>query len=457
MILKLRSIDYKIIWSTFARYGGQILMAGISVFTVKLLTNFFSDALYSEYRRIIEYVTFFYIAANLGLEANIIRHMADNPEDGQVFTNALMLRMVSAGAIFLLALISIPIFVEGEVFLLAAAVYLAFFFFEFVTTVCKAMLQAHYLMGRAMVAVIGGKILYAVVAFLLVLDFSNGFGGALNGSLSPGNWNYLASTANSIPLLYLAPLVGGVATALVSLFFVRQKLNFKWKWDFPLWKELLWTGLPFGIVNILNNLYFRALPHMLADDALTAAGMEEQFGNFNLQFRIAFMLSLFSTALMLSVMPALKHALTERKFSKARSLVKKSSMLLFGVGVILVGGVSWLGPWMIEVMAKKTLVVPELWFVFPMFLLLAAVSYFYDLVLISLYTLDQEWWFLRREVLALGVALLVFGLAMIVGPGLMIEASTQMQLALIIGGAITGEAMMVVMGMRKLKAILKTE
>ncbi len=405
-------------------------MAGISVVTAKMLINFLGDGLYSDYRKIIEYMTFFYVAANLGLEANIIRHMADNPEDGKIFTNALILRMVTAAGILGVAVLIVPFFGDG-VFWLGALVYGGFFFFEFVTTVCKAMLQAHYLMGRAMAAVVGGKVLYSGLVWWLT-----------SGAVVGGD--------AVIPLLYLAPFFGGLVTMLACMILVRRKLKFEWKMDFGLWKELLWTGLPFGIVNVLNGIYMRSAPHFLVDGVLEEAGMEGVFGSFNLQFRIAFMLSLFSTALMLSVMPALKHSLTIGNKGRARELLKKSSWILFGVGAVLVGGVSWLGPILIEVVANRTLVVPELWFVFPMFLGLAAISYFYDLVLISLYTLDQEWWFLKREIVALFGAGLVFGFRYLVGPA-------DVKVAIVIGGAICGELFMVIVGMRKLRQLLKVD
>lgn len=448
--MKIRQIDLSILWSTVARYGGRILMAGISVVTAKMLINFLGDDLYSDYRKIIEYMTFFYVAANLGLEANIIRHMADNPEDGKIFTNALVLRMVTAAGILGVAVLIVPFFGDG-VFWLGALVYGGFFFFEFVTTVCKAMLQAHYLMGRAMAAVVGGKVLYAGLVWWLTSEAVVGGAGAAElGEAFRGAFSVAANGDAVIPLLYLAPFFGGLVTMLACMILVRRKLKFEWKMDFGLWKELLWTGLPFGIVNVLNGIYMRSAPHFLVDGVLEEAGMEGVFGSFNLQFRIAFMLSLFSTALMLSVMPALKHSLTIGNKGRARELLKKSSWILFGVGAVLVGGVSWLGPILIEVVANRTLVVPELWFVFPMFLGLAAISYFYDLVLISLYTLDQEWWFLKREIVALFVAGLVFGLSYLVGPA-------DVKVAIVIGGAICGELFMVIIGMRKLRQLLKVD
>jgi hypothetical protein len=53
-------------------------------------------------------------------------------------------------------------------------------------------------------------------------------------------------------------------------------------------------------------------------------------------------------------------------------------------------------------------VLPEFWFVLPLMLLLAAISYGYDLILITLFALDKTRWLLSREYTAFTLALLFF-------------------------------------------------
>ena len=73
---------------------------------------------------------------------------------------------------------------------------------------------------------------------------------------------------------------------------------------------LLKTGIPFGIINILNYLYFRFIPVALVRHHLT----DVQFSVFDISFRIALVLSLFSTFFMFSVMPVFKKSLTAKNW-----------------------------------------------------------------------------------------------------------------------------------------------
>ncbi len=70
-------------------------------------------------------------------------------------------------------------------------------------------------------------------------------------------------------------------------------------------------------------------------------------------------------------------------------------------------------------------------------LILAAISYGYDLILITLFAFDKNRWLLSRECIALSVAMIFFVASLFVD-------NTQLRIVLVIGGAIAGEGTMVV-------------
>jgi O-antigen/teichoic acid export membrane protein len=413
----LNLLGRRIAFSTLVQYGGKLVQMVLAMLTLKLISNFLSAGDYGVYAKITEYALFFSTIANLGIFGNLVRVMADRPRDGSIFINALLLRLATGLAFFIPAVLFI---LPGgdSTFIYGTLLFFGALFFDYITSVCDGMLQANYLMGRATVALVAGRVVNFGATFLLTRQM-----------LDP-------SAASSASLLFAATFAGSIVTALFSIYFVRSRLVWSLKPDFPLMMRLFTAGLPFGIINIINNLYFRFLPDYFAQSALT----EEQFGSFNVSFRIAQVASLFSTFLMFSVLPGFKEYLDGKHWQKARVLLDRVWKILLGAGVLLVVGGSFFGGVAIEMLTHKKFILPELWFMLPMMLLLAAVSYGYDLILITLFAMEKDIWLIKREFIALSIA------------GLILAASTlfpdqQLKIGLIILSALAAESFMVVSGL----------
>jgi O-antigen/teichoic acid export membrane protein len=421
-------LDKKIAFSTIVQYGGKGLQLAFSILNLKLISAFLSTHDYGTYAAIAEFTLFFTTAANLGIFGNVVRRMADAPGDGKIFINAMVLRVATFFAFFAGAIITLAITGADRIFILGSVLYFGSLFFDNVKSVCDGMLQANYMMGRSTLALIMGKVVQFGGVLILVKLLGN------NGAIFGGVYD--------IALVFLPFLAGSLISVGMTLWFVRSRI----KWSNEISKSLmlgfLLSSLPFGIINIINNLYFRFLPDYFANMALTG----EQFASFSVSFRIAQVVSLASTFLMFSVLPGFKNALDQGHLEKAKKLYKQIKLIILAGGAALVvfGGAA--GPFLIGLLSHQKYIVAEFWFLLPLMFLLAAVSYGYDLVLIILFALEKELWFLKREVMALAAALAVFGLSFL-------AADPALKLLLIIAGAITGESFMVISGLLKIKKV----
>ncbi len=405
--------EKKIAWSTAVQYLGKIAQLVLGVLTVKMITNYLGAEEYGNYAKIAELSLFFFTMGNLGIFGNTVRKMAKNPLSGHIFVNALFARMFTGIIIFALPLIFYP--------KLGVAFFAASLFFDYVTSVCDAALQANYLMGRATLALLLGR--------------------AVNLTIVLGLISY--NVPNQADIFFLAPIVATAATAAASLYFVRRRFAFRFKFDFPLMKEILLSSVPFGLINIVNNIYYRFLPSYLVAKILTNA----QFASYNVGLHISSYAALLSTFLMFSVLPEFKASLKNNP-ERAKELFKlsKKTLALMALAMLVFG--TLLAPTAIKLLTGKEYFIPELSFVLPMMLVLAAISYFYDLLLISLFALEKERWFLKREIAALAIASSIF------------LAATQttdpiLGVFLILLGAISGELSMVVMAGKKLNSIFR--
>ena len=426
--MNFKNASIKIAWSTIVQYSGKIIQLLIAVIITKKLTAFFPNDLYGEYAWIIEYCLFFSVAANLGLFANSIRLISDSPNDGKLFFNAVFLRILTASLFFIGAIIVSLLISNTVLFTLSCILFSISLLFDFFTMICDAYLQSNYMMGRATFALISGKLMQL---FLIILTV---------------RYYHSIPSIKTITFFMLFPLAGSLVTGFFSLFFISRKLKFEFKFDKTLSIFILKTGIPFGIINILNYLYFRFIPVALAKHFLTGS----QFGTFDLSFRIAFVLSLFSTFLMFSVMPAFKQSLTSGEWTFSYKLFKTAFLILAGAGTLLIVFGSWFGPFIIEVLTNKSFILPQFWFVFPLFLLLAAFSYFYDLALITLFSTGHDIWLLKREIVALISASFIFILAYLI-------VNIQLKVFIIILGAITGETIIVTLGMIKIASYFRRQ
>lgn len=414
----LATLSQKITFSSLVQYAGKIIQILLATISLKLVSGFLQQHDYGMYATITEYCLFLSAAANLGLFANIVRKMADKPRDSSIFINALLLRVFSALVLFIIGLLYLGMSGANEVLLIGSAIFLISLFLDYVTSICDAVLQVHYRMGQAMVALILGRVVNVILIWYFISHYSSGEGAI-------------------IPLLSIT-IAGAFVTALSSLLLVIKKLDWHWHWNPKLMWQILCISIPFGLINVINNLYFRFLPDYFAHQVLT----EAQFATFALSFRIMQVMALASTFVMFSALPALTAMIDEKQFEQAYQLYRKISRLLVWGGIGLVSLGSLLGPAVLALVSHQKYVLADLWFVLPMMLLLAAISYGYDVTLITLFALGKEKWWLARETIVLIIALLLFSMSYFI-------ANSFVNLWWIMSTAIIAELAIVLMGARK--------
>ncbi len=152
---------------------------------------------------------------------------------------------------------------------------------------------------------------------------------------------------------------------------------------------------------------------------------------------------------MFSALPGLTEYIEAGHLDKAKKVFGTLRKLLFGAGILMVIVGSLIGPRVIALLTHEKYNIAEMWFVLPMMLVLAAVSYGYDLVFLTLFAAGEEIWFLKREFLALLVGCVFFGASYFFG-----DMTTKM--ALILLGAIGGELTMVICGMWRIRKMFKS-
>lgn len=421
----LRIFGREVAFSTAVQLLGKLLQIVLSAVVLKLTAVFLSQSGQGVFSAVTEFALFVSTAANFGFFANVVRRMADHEHDGRLFSGALVLRLTTGVACSLVGLGVLLWRGSDPTVLVGASLFLVALLLDQVTSICDGMLQANYLMGRAMVALIAGRVVMLALTLLVI-----------RSPLAEGS---------AIPALFAASIAASAVTMALSLGFVARRLRWDWRIDRGLLRGILVTSLPFGVVTLANALSSRFLPDLVAHGVLSDA----EFASFSLTFRIAQVVSLLSTFFMYSVLPSLRRALVDGDRARARALVRSATRLLAACGALLVvvGGVA--GPALLALLTHQKYVRPEWWFLLPAMLLVAAVSYLTDVVLVVLLALDQDTLLMRYALVSLCAAGVILALAPLL-------PSPSTRLACIVLGALAGEATLVTLGLRRVRAQLAT-
>ncbi len=334
------SIARKILGNTFIQVMGKVITAAISVVILKIISDYLGTSGYGDYTTVYQFLAFFGIAADFGIFTITVKEMSKAGEDRErtefILGNALGLRgalclvtmALAAGAAFL-----IPAY-KGTWIPLGVAVATTSTILTLMNGTISSALQVHLKMQYATIGMVVGKVLslgYMALAvfFLFSDDPQKGF----------------------YHLLWAGTLGNGVMLA-ITAYYARRYARLRWRFDFPFWKQLFMTSLPYGVALVLSNLYFRLdvvlmtllLPHSqtLPDGTAQCAASlcgDAQAGLYGVAMRFLEMLVVIPIYFMNAVLPTMTRYI-EEKSKKVQQLMQYSFDFLMASGLpVLVGTV----------------------------------------------------------------------------------------------------------------------
>ncbi len=313
------SVARKIISNTFAQVLGKAVVALLGLAVVKISTSYLSVEGYGEYVLVYEFLAFFGIAADLGLFTIAVKEMSeDEKRMPELIGNILSLRTILVAATMLLAVILVfflPNYADTRVPIGVAIASITVFLTILngtLTSVLQTKLQMHW----ASVATVIGKI--AAVAFMIYVVF----------------YGYPNDTVTGFYMLMFAGVIGAMVNLIYTTYLVKKITPVKYKFNFPLWREVIVKALPYGIALILNTIYFRV-------DSLLISFMrgQEEVGIYGVAMKMLEHFAIIPLYFMNSVLPVLTKAVKE-KSEKYKDIIRYSFDFLAALSVpMVVGGV----------------------------------------------------------------------------------------------------------------------
>ncbi len=246
--------------NALAQIAGKISTAVISIFLIKILTNYLDLEGYGLYSKIYNYLSIFAVIADLGLYTITVREISERKDDDEavrkIAGTVLTIRTGMGFGIIALSL-GIAAFLPGYSGLPAmVGICIAgvFTLFGLVGSSVLSLLQAYLKTEFSFVSTTLGKIanLLSMVAIVTFLLPKTTLGQSWFGAYDPNLFPTL-----SLAAVMLSGLLGNVVMTGLLYWYSRRVHAIGFAFDRAYAAHILKASLPYGLALFLNAVFFK--------------------------------------------------------------------------------------------------------------------------------------------------------------------------------------------------------
>jgi len=309
------SIKKKVALNTIIQIIGKIISTFIGLFSLALITRYLGLAGFGKYTTIITFLTFFAVAADLGLTLVTAQMIsAEDSNENKILNNLFSFRLVSS-LIMLgfapLIVIFFPYSLEIKLGVLAALIA---FVFPALNQVLIGLFQKKLRMDLDVIAENLSRIAL-IIGIILTRQFALGLMGILMATV-------------------LSAAVNFIFHYIFSFKFSAIKLEF----DFLIWKQIISKSWPLAITIVLNLIYLRT-------DTLFLSIFRsiDEVGLYGATYRIIDVLTTIPFMFAGLILPILTRAKIGGETEYFKKVLQKSFDFMLILAIPLVLGAQFLG------------------------------------------------------------------------------------------------------------------
>ncbi|OGJ65925.1 hypothetical protein A3B61_05345, partial [Candidatus Peribacteria bacterium RIFCSPLOWO2_01_FULL_53_10] len=298
--------------STLWQLGSQIVMAALSILTVKFVAIGLSKELAGNYNSAYGFLQLFGILADFGLYAVGVREMARAKDRSMVLGALIIIRSVILILSLALALALIWLLPQWQGTPLPLSVSIAALvpFFTLLAGILRTVFQVHYKMQCVFVAEVTQRVITTgLIGLFIVVGIR---------------------TSDDTGILYSFLLIGGVGSFvlfLISLIAAGRMEHIRWNADRAVIISILRQSIPFGAAFLCMALYRQLDVTMIA---LLRPDFEIQNAEYGFVLRMVEMGYIIPTFLLNSVLPTLSER--DGRGEGTAVLLGKTLMILLLLG-----------------------------------------------------------------------------------------------------------------------------
>ncbi|MCL5019001.1 MAG: flippase [Patescibacteria group bacterium] len=311
------SLSKKIVFNTFAQFFNRFAIAGSAFLVSLLLARYFGARGFGEYAKATTFIAFFYLFADFGMNAYVLREITHNPDrEKEIVGNLFGLRLIVGVILTLLSFLVTfilpydslrnegftPVSKQAIMVLSILVLYQAFL------NTTNVIFQKHLKYAQSTLASIVGS-LVTLVAVVIFLYFRS-----------------------SLPIVLFGYSIGCLFSSIILLNFVKKLfIHFTPLFNWREYKNIIFRSLPLGLTLVFNLVYFRADVFIL-----TLFRTTTEVGTYGLAYKFFEFPLALPTFFANSLYPILLNRVKDKELFK--ETIIKAGLFLLGLSVIVLLG-----------------------------------------------------------------------------------------------------------------------
>lgn len=225
----------KVAVQTGIQVGAKVITTALSLIALALTTRYLGQYGFGQYTTAVSWVTFFSIAADLGLTLVTAQLLSQKGADiKKVLSNLFTFRLISGFLIIGLAPIVILVSPYDAIVKQGASVAALAFYFVILSQVFVSFFQRELRTDRLAIADVVGRIVFLIAT-----------------------WWAIQAQVSIIQLLWILALANGI-TFIIQYLYARREVKFGFAYDKAMWQDILKRSWPLVVTIILNLVYLKA-------------------------------------------------------------------------------------------------------------------------------------------------------------------------------------------------------
>jgi O-antigen/teichoic acid export membrane protein len=310
----------KIYTNTLAQIAWKVMTAFISIFLIKILTNYLDVAGYGLYSKIYNFLSIFAVIADMGLYTITVRELSKHSDNTEMIdkisSNVLTLRTISGIFIIWLSLLIAPFLSWYDSQMAMIGILIAGFFTltGLMNSSLMSYLQATLRAEFSFIANTAGKML----TFGMILICAS--------ILFPlQSW---ISEISRYTLVMIAGLAGNTLMLGLTWWYTRRYIRIRFAWDTHYIKEILTLSLPYWLALFLGAIFFKVDTVLLSimEDVQRA---DIAIALYALPMKIIEVGMMYGTVFLNSVLPVLTTSIEKKNKIETEKIITNAFQVLF--------------------------------------------------------------------------------------------------------------------------------
>lgn len=322
----------KVYFNTIAQLAAKFSTAFISIFLIKILTNYLSVDEYWLYSKVYNYLSIFAVIADMWLFTITIREISTNKDNKELVQKIIWNMMTVRLSLWILIIflsVAIAYFLpwyNSKLALWSIFITSFFVFFWLMNSAIISLLQAYLKTEFSFVSTTVGK--FSNFLFILLVIFVLFPKSIITANPDLKFWAFL--------FLMFAGVFGNIIMTVMIYWHARNIEKISFHFDKKYIKELIKVSIPYWIAMFLNVIYFKV-------DIIILSLMEPRnivdtsIWLYSVPMKIVEVGMLFWALFLQSMLPLFSQAIKNKDSFELWVLVRKAYKLLFAFGIWIVG------------------------------------------------------------------------------------------------------------------------